>query len=198
MVFSSGILSIIIGTVIGIMNYITASNNLMPNKYLYTSINLITNILRSIPFIILMVAAIPFTRFIVGTSIGTSAAIVPLTLAATPFYARVTTNALNNISSTLLETSVAFGASTWHVIIHILFGETRPDLIRGCTLMLINLIGYSAMAGAIGGGGLGDIAIRYGYERFDMHAMFLTVTILIIIVQLIQYLGNAIEKHYMH
>ena len=150
----------------------------------------IINAARSTPFIILMVAIIPFTRLIVGTSIGTNAAIVPLTIAAAPFVARIVESALKEVDAGLIEAAQAMGASPSQIILKVLIPEAMPSIVLGLTLTVISLIGYSAMAGAIGGGGLGDLAIRYGYQRFRADVMLATVVILIALVQMVQSSGD--------
>ena len=152
----------------------------------------IVNIGRSLPFIILMVAIIPFTRALVGTSIGTTAAIVPLAVASIPFFARVAETSLLEVDRGLIEMIQAAGGSAWDVVRKVYLPEAVPSLIRGITITLINLIGYSAMAGVIGGGGLGDLAYRYGYQRFDGEVMLWTIIVLIVLVQGVQWLGNGI------
>jgi len=152
----------------------------------------VVNVGRSLPFIILMVAIIPFTRAIVGTSIGTTAAIVPLAVASIPFFARVAETSLLEVDRGLVEMLQATGGTAWDVIRKVFIPEAVPSLVRGVTITLINLIGYSAMAGVIGGGGLGDLAYRYGYQRFDGEVMLGTIIVLIVLVQGVQWLGNGI------
>ncbi len=156
------------------------------------------NFSRSIPFIILLVALIPITRFLVGTSIGINAAIVPLTLGATPFFARLVDNVYHNLPPGLIETGFSMGANTWQMIRFILLPEALPALIQSVTVTAITLVNYSAMAGTVGGGGLGDLAIRYGYQRFNVSIMIATVLILVFIVQLIQVGGDRLAKRYLH
>ncbi len=161
-------------------------------------LSLIVNMTRSVPFIILMVAVIPLTRLLVGSSIGTNAAIVPLSLAAMPFLARVVENALLEVNRGLIEAATAMGATVWQIILKILIPEALPGIVNGLTLTVISLVGYSAMAGAVGGGGLGDLAIRYGYQRFEPMVMLLTIVIMIILVQGIQFAGDKIAKKLAH
>ncbi len=187
-----------VGLPLGVMLYLTRKGHLLEQPQLYRVLATLINITRSIPFIILMIAVIPFTRFIVGTSIGTNAAIVPLSLCAMPFIARIVENALLEVSKGLIEAGLAMGATIWQIIIKILIPEALPTITNGLTLTLINLIGYSAMAGAVGGGGLGDIAIRYGYQRFDISIMLLTIFIMIVLVQIIQFLGDRLAKRFSH
>ena len=198
MVSSAGLISIALGLPLGIFLYINTQPEFQPRSILKVFANTVVNVIRSIPFIILMVAILPFTRLIMGTGIGTSAAIVPLACAATPFFARITETALLNLPSGLLESSIAMGATKQQIIIRILLPESAADLVRGITLMLITLIGYSAMAGAIGGGGLGSLAIQYGYQRFDTFIMASTTLILVCIVQILQVCGNTLAKKLTH
>lgn len=190
MVFISGFVSIVIGLMLGCLLFITANTQALANPWLHRSLGIIVNVTRSIPFIILMIALIPLTRFVAGTSIGTNAALVPLTVAAIPFYARICENALSEVPYGLIETGHAMGATNWQIITRILIPESLPALIRGGTLLLIGLIGYSAMAGVVGGGGLGELAINYGYQRFNVAVMLETVFLLVLLVQLVQMAGD--------
>ncbi|HEX4045085.1 MAG TPA: MetQ/NlpA family ABC transporter substrate-binding protein [Gammaproteobacteria bacterium] len=190
MVFIASFISIICGLALGSLLFILSKKPGCLPAWCYRGLSLIMNIGRSIPFIILMIAIIPFTRFLIGTTIGTNAAVVPLTIAAIPFFARICENALAGISAGLIEAAHAMGASTWHLLTKILLPESLPALIRGATLTIIGLIGYSAMAGVVGGGGLGELAINYGYQRFDAWVMLQTVIILVVMVQLIQMIGD--------
>lgn len=196
MVIVAIIIATVIGLPLGVLLYLTRPNNLLSNPKLYQVLAVIVNITRSIPFIILMIAIIPFTRFVVGTSIGTNAAIIPLAVCAIPFVARIVENALLEVNAGLIEAATAMGASYRQIIQKVLIPEAFPSIINGLTLTLVNLIGYSAMAGAVGGGGLGDLAIRYGYQRFDVHMMLATIGIMIILVQFFQWLGDWVIKKY--
>lgn len=198
MVLMSGGISIVFGLPLGVILLITRKQGILEQKYCQWSLAAIVNGVRSLPFIILLIAVVPFTRLITGTSIGTTAAIVPLSIAAIPFVARIVENALNEVAGGLIEAGFAMGASPWQIIHKILIPEALPGIINGITLTLINLIGYSAMAGAVGGGGLGDLAIRYGYQRFDVNVMLATIVILIILVQLLQYSGDYFAKRFSH
>ncbi|PXF33014.1 methionine ABC transporter permease [Pokkaliibacter plantistimulans] len=198
MVAVSGGLGALLGIPLGILLYTTKPGRMLQNHWLHRLLGIVINATRSVPFIILLVAIIPFTRWIVGTSIGTTAAIVPLTLGAIPFVARITEGALNEVPGGLIEAAQAMGATPWQIVRKVLLAEAMPGLIHGLTLMLITLIGYSAMAGAIGGGGLGDLGIRYGYQRFDSSMMISTVVILIVLVQLVQSLGDWLVRRYDH
>ena len=194
MVTVSGVLTILIGLPFGVLTFYTSPEQPLENPAVYFFCNMIINIGRSLPFIILMIAVIPLTRLLVGTSIGTHAAIVPLTLAAIPFYARLTQTAFAELPSGMQELAASLGASHWQTCRYILFQEASPALLSGIILTLINLIGYSAMAGAVGGGGLGSLAIHYGYQRFNIEVMVATVILLILLVQLVQWVGDRIQK----
>jgi D-methionine transport system permease protein len=196
MVALSGIIAAIVGIPLGVILYVTRKDNILPHPKLHHVLATLVNITRSIPFIILMVSIIPFTRFVVGTSIGTNAAIVPLSISAMPFIARIVENAILEVQKGLIEAATAMGANSLQIITKVLIPEALPGIINGLTLTLIALIGYSAMAGAIGGGGLGDLAIRYGYQRFDYQIMLITIAIMIILVQLVQMLGDHLSKWY--
>lgn len=198
MVFISCVIAVLIGLPLGVVLFTTQKNQLWARPALHRVLAIIVNAMRSIPFIILMVAIIPLTRFIVGTSIGTTAAIVPLSLCAIPFFARLTETALSEVAAGLIEVSQAMGASPLQIIRKVLIPEALPNLVRSATLMAVTLVGYSAMAGAIGGGGLGDLAIRYGYERFEVSVMIITVVVLILLVQLMQYTGDWIAQRISH
>ncbi|MBB6629938.1 methionine ABC transporter permease [Clostridium algidicarnis] len=194
MVVSSTILAVILGFVLAIILVVTSPKGLNPNKLLYNILDFIINILRSMPFLILMISIAPFTKFIVGKSIGTNAAIVPLTIGAMPFAARVIESSLNEVDYGIIEAAKSFGSSNMQIIFKVMIKEALPSIVSGITLTVINVIGYSAMAGSIGAGGLGDVAVRYGYHRFKVDVMIITVIILIILVQLIQALGNILYK----
>lgn len=192
MVLASAFFAFLIGLPIGILLTITSKNHIKAHAIVYKTLELIVNIGRSFPFAILMVALIPFTRAIVGTSLGTTAAIVPLTLAAAPFIARIIETNLREIDRNILEAAEVMGANTWEIITKVLLPEALPGIIQGMTLTLVNLVGLSAMAGLVGGGGLGQVAIQYGYNRFNSDIMLLTCLLLIILVQAIQYFGNTL------
>lgn len=194
MVFFSTLFSVILGFIPAITLIVTAPNGLKPNKAIYKTLDTIINVLRGFPFLILMVAIVPFTRLIVGKSIGTPAAIVPLTIAAAPFVARVIESSLKEVDPGVVEAAKSFGASNTQIIFKVMLKEAVPSIISGLTLTVISIIGYSAMAGTVGGGGLGDVAIRYGYQRYQTDIMVVTVIILIIIVQALQSLGNYLYK----
>lgn len=194
MVFFSTLFALILGFIPAIILIVTAPNGLKPNKSVYRALDTIINILRGFPFLILMVAIVPLTKLIVGKSIGTTAAIVPLTIAAAPFVARVIESALKEVDPGVIEAAKSFGASNMQIIFKVMLKEAVPSIISGLTLTIISIIGYSAMAGTVGGGGLGDLAIRYGYQRYQTDVMIVTVVILVIIVQVLQSLGNYLYK----
>lgn len=195
MVFIASTLSAVVGFGVGVLLFLTKEKYLLQNKRLNLTIGFIVNAIRSLPFIILLICILPFTRLITGTTIGMNAAIVPLTLAAIPFFARICESAFSEIPKGIIETGNALGATTSQLIYKILLPEALPSLIRGLTLTIIGLIGYSAMAGAIGGGGLGELAINYGYQRFNATVTLETVVILIVMVQLIQLGGDYLARN---
>ena len=190
MVSVSTLISTLFGLPLGVVLTITGKNHLLEAKTFNQTLGAIVNAGRSVPFIILLVAIIPFTRLITGTSIGTTAAIVPLSIAAIPFVARVVETALKEVDGGVIEAALAMGASPRQIILKVLLPEAMPGIFAGLTLAVISLIGYSAMAGAIGGGGLGDLAIRYGYQRFRGDIMLATVVILLLQVQVVQSCGD--------
>lgn len=193
MVFLSTLFSLILGTPLGVLLCVTAEGNLMPKPLLNQLLSRVVNILRSFPFIILMIVLFPLSRMIIGKSIGTAAAIVPLSIAAAPFVARIIESALQEVDRGVIQAAVAMGSSPFEIIFKVLIPEALPALVSGITLTIINLIGYSAMAGAIGGGGLGDLAIRYGYQRFRSDIMLAAVIVILVLVELIQFIGTRIS-----
>ena len=194
MVAVSGVIATLLGLPLGVMLNVTRPRQILAMPVLNQVLGIITNIGRSIPFIILMVAIIPFTRMLVGTSIGINAASVPLTIAAIPFVARLIEGALNEISPGLIESAQSMGATPWQIITKVLIPEARGGIITGLTITLVTLVSYSAMAGAVGGGGLGDLGIRYGYNRFNPTIMLITVVILVVLVQGFQSLGDYLVR----
>ena len=192
-VVSAGI-STVLGVPLGVILVSTSRGHILQNLWLNRILGYIANATRSTPFIILMVAIIPLTRVLAGTSIGTNAAIVPLSIAAIPFVGRVVESALREVDYGLIEAAQAMGASPLQIIRRVLLPEAMPSIVLGLTLAVISLIGYSAMAGAIGGGGLGDLAIRFGYQRFRVDVMISTVVILIALVQLVQSAGDLLSR----
>ena len=194
MVIVSTVLSGIFGSGVAILMIITGPSGLRPNAPLYRVLDVVVNLLRSFPFIILLIAIIPLTRIIVGTSIGSTASIVPLTIAAAPFVARLMEGSLLEVDRGVVEAAKSFGASTWQIIWGVMIKEAMPSLVLNWAVVAINLLGYSAMAGVVGGGGLGDLAIKYGYNRFQTDVMIYSVAILIVVVQVIQCIGNYIYE----
>ncbi len=194
MVAVSAFISAVLGIPLGIILVTTNKGHILENTSLNRVLGAVVNATRSTPFIILMVAIIPVTRLLVGTSIGTNAAIVPLSIAAIPFVARIVESALKEVDYGVIEAAQAMGASPREIITKVLIPEALPAIVLGLTLTIISLIGYSAMAGAIGGGGLGDLAIRYGYQRFRADIMLITVVILIAQVQIVQSTGDYISN----
>lgn len=190
MVLASCAIAVLFGLPLGVILLVTRKNHILPEVSVNRVVSMIVNIVRSVPFIILMVAITPFTQLLVGTSIGTVAAIVPLSISAIPFFARLCESALNEVPSGLVEAALAMGATVFQIIRFVLIPEAMPSIIRAITITLVALVGYSAMAGAIGGGGLGDLAIRYGYQRFELSVMFVTVAILVLGVQALQMAGD--------
>ena len=198
MVFTSGFIGFAVGIPLGVLLHLSKKNGLLENIVMNKILGIVVNIGRSIPFIILLVALIPVTRFIVGSSIGTAAAIVPLTIGAIPFIARLVEGALLEVPSGLVEAAQAMGAKPIQIIKKVLLPEALPGIINAVTITLVTLVGYSAMAGTVGGGGLGDVGIRYGYQRFDATVMMITIVILVILVQMIQSLGDHLVKRVDH
>lgn len=194
MVFISSLFAIILGLTLGVLLFISAKSNTFKARLFNATLGIIVNATRSIPYIILMILLIPFTVLIIGTSIGTNASIVSLSLAAIPFYARIAESAISKVDQGLIEAAESMGSTKWQIIFKVLLPEAKIQLISGATLTVISLISYSAMAGAVGGGGLGTLAIQYGYQRFNLTVMLETVLILIIIVQLTQSFGDHLAK----
>ncbi len=194
MVAISTALSGIFGSAVAVLMIVTGPAGLRPNPPLYRVLDVAVNLLRSFPFIILLIAIIPLTRLVVGTSIGSTASIVPLTVAATPFVARLMEGSLLEVDRGVVEAAKSFGASTWQIIWGVMIKEAMPAIVLNWAVVAINLLGYSAMAGVVGGGGLGDLAIKYGYNRFQTDVMIYSVAILIGVVQIIQYVGNSVYE----
>ena len=198
MVGASGILGALVGIPLGVFLRLTDKGGILQNAPDNTVVGGIVNAVRSTPFIILLVAIIPFTRFITGSSIGTWAAVVPLTIAAAPFVARLVETALREVDNGLVEAAQSMGATTGQIVWKVLLPEALPGIVAGLTISFVSLTGYSAMAGAIGGGGLGDLGIRYGYQRFLPDIMLAVVVILIFFVQAIQSLGDWAVRRLSH
>ena len=194
MVFFALIFGGIWGFIQGIILLVTRPEGILPNKFIYHLLNPIVNALRSLPFIILLIAVIPLTKFLVGTSIGTWAAIVPLTIYVGPYMGRLIETSLLEVNEGIIESAQAMGATPWQIISRFVLPEARSSLILNLTTATISLIGATAMAGAVGAGGIGDLAISYGYQRFDTSVVILTVIILLLLVQIVQTLGNWLSK----
>ncbi|NLK29466.1 MAG: ABC transporter permease [Aminobacterium colombiense] len=190
MVMFSTLFATLLGFPIGIALVVTEKGGLVENEAIYRILDGIVNVCRSFPFIILMIVLFPFSRLIVGTTIGTTASIVPLSIGAAPFVGRVVESALKEVEKGLIEAAVSMGTNPKDIILKVMIPEALPSLVLGETLTVINIIGYSAMAGAIGGGGLGDLAIRYGFHRFQTDVLIAAVIVIIVLVQVIQVIGN--------
>lgn len=194
MVLFSTLFSMVIGFPLGVLLYSTNSMGITPRPILNQVLTRIVNVLRSFPFIILMILLFPLSRLILGTSIGTTATIIPLSIAAAPFVARLVETALLEVDPGMIQAARAMGSTNSQIIYKVLIPESMPSLVSGITLTIINLIGYSAMAGTIGGGGLGDLAIRYGYQRFRPDVMAASVVVIIVMVEVIQFIGTRIAN----
>ena len=184
------------GMPMGVVLTITRKGGIAPHRVIYSCLDVIVNLTRSFPFLILMIAVIPFTRLIVGTTIGNNATIVPLVLSAAPFVARLVESSLLEVDHGVIEAAQSMGASVWQIVSRVLVPEAVPSLINGSAVAAITILGYSAMAGAVGGGGLGKLAIMYGYNRYQTDIMIITVVLLIIIVQIFQSLGNWASRRF--
>lgn len=198
MVLLAGLFTLLIGLPLGVLLFISRSNGLYPMPRLNKTVGGLVNIGRSLPFVVMLIALIPLTRLLVGTTLGSTAAVVPITIGAFPFFARIVENALDEVDKGRIEAILAMGGDIWHVIFKVLLPEALPALLAGITLTLVMLIGFSSMAGVIGGGGLGDLAIRYGYQRFNNQVMFATVLVLVILVQSVQSLGDRLVRSLAH
>ena len=194
MLISSVILSYLIGLPLGVLAYVSSPTSIAPNKIVFTTLDWLINMVRSVPFIILLVFIIPFTKMIVGTFIGPIGAIVPLTVGTIPFVARMVQGSFNEVDKGVIESSRAMGATNLQIITRVLVPESMPSLVHGMSITTITLIGYTAMAGTVGGGGLGDVAMRYGFQRYQTDVMVACIIILIIMVQLIQFTFDRIVK----
>ena len=190
MTLATTFMGYVLGLPMGIALVITAPKGLRPNKIIYKVLDVVVNVVRSFPFLILLIVIQPLTRIIVGKSYGPTATIVPLTLSAAPFIARMVESSLLEVDHGVIEAAQSMGANLWTIIWKVMIGEAKTSLIVNVTIALGTILGYSAMAGIVGGGGLGDIAIRYGYYRYDSSIMWVTVVLLIVLVQLMQYIGN--------
>ncbi|MET0390732.1 MAG: methionine ABC transporter permease [Polyangiales bacterium] len=198
MVTLSGLVGFALGLPLGVLLFVTRPGQIEAHPSLHAALALVVNAVRSVPFIILLVAIIPLTRLIVGTSIGTAAAIVPLAIGATPFVARIVEGALMEVPNGLVEAARAMGARSLQIVWKVLLPEALPGILNGATITLVTLVGYSAVAGAVGGGGLGDLGIRYGYQRFDTVVMIAVVLLLLGLVQLLQLIGTRAVRAFDH
>ena len=194
MTLATTFMGYVLGLPMGIALVITAPKGLRPNKIIYKVLDVVVNVVRSFPFLILLIVIQPLTRIIVGKSYGPTATIVPLTLSAAPFIARMVESSLLEVDHGVIEAAQSMGANLWTIIWKVMIGEAKTSLIVNVTIALGTILGYSAMAGIVGGGGLGDIAIRYGYYRYDSSIMWVTVVLLIVLVQLMQYIGMKLSK----
>ena len=194
MTLASTLFGYILGLPMGITLAVTDKNGIRPNAVIYKILDVIANIVRSIPFLILLILLIPFTRFLVGKSYGSTATIVPLTIAAAPFIARMIESSLNEVDKGVIEAAQSMGAGTFTIIWKVLLVEARTSLLSGATIAIGTILGYSAMAGTVGGGGLGDIAVRYGYYRYEKGIMIVTVVLLVLLVQIFQTVGMMVAN----
>lgn len=197
MVALSTLFALLIGFPLGVLLNITNRFGITPRPVFNAVLSRIIDVLRSFPFVILMIVLLPFTRLVLGTAIGTAATIIPLSIAAAPFVARITETALNEVDPGMIQAARSMGSTNWQIIYKVLIPEALPSVASGITLTIINLIGYSAMAGTLGGGGLGDLAIRYGYQRFRTGIMLAAVVVIIVLVALIQFAGTKIVNKMM-
>lgn len=198
MVLLAGLFTLLIGLPLGVLLFISRAGGLFPLPRLKRALGAVINLGRSLPFVVMLIALIPLTRLIVGTTLGSTAAVVPITIGAFPFFARIVETALDDVDKGRIEAIVAMGGDIRHVIFKVLLPEALPALVAGVTLTLVMLIGFSSMAGVIGGGGLGDLAIRYGYQRFNNQIMVVTVVVLVVLVQGVQSLGDRCVRSLAH
>ncbi|WP_416199596.1 MAG: Methionine ABC transporter permease MetI [Pseudomonas helleri] len=198
MVLLAGLFTLLIGLPLGVLLFISRSGGIYPMPQLHKSLGGLVNLGRSLPFVVMLIALIPLTRLIVGTTLGSTAAVVPITIGAFPFFARIVENALDEVDKGRIEAILAMGGDLRDVIFKVLLPEALPALVAGVTLSLVMLIGFSSMAGVIGGGGLGDLAIRYGYQRFNNQVMVVTVIVLVVLVQSVQSLGDRMVRSLAH
>lgn len=188
--------AVLLGFILGIVLFLTSSKQMLENRFIYSCLSFIVNILRSIPFIILILILMDVTKFLVGTKIGVKGAIPPLVIAAAPFFARLVETALREVDHGVIEAAQAMGASRWTIVWRVLIREARSGLIAAITITAVTLVSYTAMAGVIGGGGLGDLAVRYGHQRYRLDVLLVTVTLLIVLVQILQMLGDRLVRHF--
>ncbi|MBF6031574.1 ABC transporter permease [Pseudomonas sp. P115] len=198
MVLLAGLFTLLIGLPLGVLLFVSRRDGLLPLPRINRGLGAVINLGRSLPFVVMLIALIPLTRLIVGTTLGSTAAVVPITIGAFPFFARIVETALDEVDKGRIEAIVAMGGDIRHVILKVLLPEALPALVAGVTLTLVMLIGFSSMAGVIGGGGLGDLAIRYGYQRFNNEIMVVTVIVLVLLVQGVQSLGDRCVRSLAH
>ncbi len=196
MLLGSMLFTVLLGLPLGVLLFLTGPRQLVEQKALYGALSLVVNILRSVPFVILLILMIPFTELLVGTSLGVAGAIPPLVVGATPFFARLVETALREVERGIIEATQAMGATTWQIITRALLPEALPGLLAATTVTAITLVSYTAMSGLIGGGGLGDLAVRYGYQRYQPDVMAVTVILLLILVQVLQMVGDRLVVHF--
>ncbi|MDT8979559.1 methionine ABC transporter permease [Paenibacillus sp. chi10] len=196
MMLFSVLFTFLVGLPLGVLLYLTGRTDSTVGKIVYSILSFIVNVLRSVPFVILMIAIIPITRIVVGTSIGVEGTIPPLVIAAAPFFARLVETSLREVDRGVIEAAQAMGASTWQIVYKVLLPEAMPGLIAGTTITAVTLVSYTAMSGLIGGGGLGDLAIRYGYHRYEIEMMIVAIVIMVILVQVLQWIGDAFVRRY--
>jgi len=192
----SALFTFLVGLPLGVLLFVLSRSNFWVSTWVYRVLSLVVNILRSIPFIILIVALIPFTRSIVGVSMGVKGTIVPLVIAAAPFFARLIETALREVDRGVIEASQAMGASIWQIVRKVLLPESLPGIIAAMTITIVTLVSYTAMSGMVGGGGLGDLAIRYGYYRYQSEVMIVAIVLMVILVQILQMVGDRLVSHF--
>lgn len=196
MLLGSMLFTVLLGLPLGVLLFLTGPRQLFEQKALYGVLSLVVNIVRSVPFVILLILMLPVTEVLVGTSLGVAGAIPPLVVGATPFFARLVETALREVERGIIEATQAMGASTWQIITRALLPEALPGLLAATTVTAITLVGYTAMSGLVGGGGLGDLAVRYGYQRYQPDVMAVTVILLLILVQVLQMVGDRLVIHF--
>ncbi|OBZ10943.1 metal ABC transporter permease [Bacillus sp. FJAT-26390] len=196
MLTASLVFTIILGLIIGIILFLTSRRQLLQQPLVYGVLSFIVNVLRSVPFVILMILIMPLTKLITGTTLGVEGSIPPLVVAATPFFARLVETSLREVDRGVIEAAQAMGASKWDIVRRVLLRESSPSLLAAVTITAVTLVSYTAMSGVIGGGGLGDLALRYGYQRFQTDVMLVTVALLIVLVQVLQTIGDALVRRY--
>lgn len=198
MTLAATVIGYVVGLPMGVTLAVTDKEGIKPNRYIYRVLDVIANVIRSVPFLILLIVLIPFTRLLVGKSYGSTATIVPLVITAAPYIARLVEASIKEVDKGVIEAAKSMGASNWYIVLHVLLVEARTSIVNGATIALGTILGYSAMAGTVGGGGLGDIAVRYGYYRWQTDIMIVTVVLIIILFQIFQMIGtktaNSLDK----